>query len=87
MLSQYTLAGHFIRRILLVGWWDHFCLKNCLNSSHHTFTKVLETFLRDLISCCHDSITYLLQMCQLHIYDVNLLFYHILKVIYWIEFR
>lgn len=32
-----------------------------------------------------DSITQWLQVCQLHIYDVNLPFHHILKVRYWIE--
>jgi len=31
------------------------------------------------------SITQLLQMCRLHIHDVNLLFHHIPKLLYWIE--
>ncbi len=80
-----TLTGHFIRYTLLVRVWTPFCLQNCLNSSWHRFNKVLETFLRDFGPYCHDSITQLLQICRLHIHDVNLSFHHIPKVLYWIE--
>ncbi len=69
-------TGHFIGPL---------CLQNCLNSSCHRFNKVLETFLRDFGSYYHDSITQLLQICRLHIHDVNLSFHHIPKVLYWIE--
>ncbi|AWO96124.1 Kinesin-like protein, partial [Scophthalmus maximus] len=70
---------HFIRYTLLVKVWTPFCLQNCLNSSWHTFNKVLETFLRDFGPYRHDSITQLLQICRLHIYDANLPFHHIPK--------
>jgi len=33
----------------------------------------------------HDSITQWLQICWLLIHDVNLLFHHIPKLLYWIE--
>ncbi len=82
---RYTLTGHFIRYILLVSGWTHFCLQNCFNSSWRRFNKVLETFLRDFGPYCHDSITQFLQICRLHIHDVNLSFHHIPKVLYWIE--
>ncbi len=62
-----------------------FCLRNFLNSSSHRFNKVLETFLRDVGPYWHDSITQLLQICQLHFHDVNLPFHHIPKELYWIE--
>ncbi len=75
-----TLTGHFIRYTLLVTL--PFCLQNCLNSSWHRFNKVLETFLRDFGPYWHDSITQLLQICRLHIHDVNLPFHHIPKVLY-----
>ncbi len=81
----YTLIGHFIRYTLLVPGWTPFCLQNCLNSSWHRFNKVLETFLWDLCPYWHNNITQLLQICRLHIHDVNLPFHHILKVLYWIE--
>ncbi len=81
----HTLIGHFIRYTLLVPGWTHFCLQNCLNSSWHRFNKVLETFLRDFGSYWHDSITQFLQICRLHIHDVNLSFHHIPNVLYWIE--
>ena len=88
-LSQYIhiykLTGHLIRYTLLVKAWNPFCLQNCLNSSRDTFNKVLETFLRDFGPYWHDSITQLLQICRLHIYDANLPFHHISKVLYWIE--
>ncbi len=77
--------GHFIRYILLVPGWTAFCLQNFLNSSWHRFNKVLETFLRDFCLYSHDRITQLLQICRLHIQDVNLPFHHIPKVLYWIE--
>lgn len=37
-----------------------------------------EKLLRDFGPCCHESITQLLRICQLHIHDVNL--HHIPKV-------
>ncbi len=83
--QYYTLTGHFIRDTLLGPGWTHVCLQNCLNSSWHIFNEVLETFLRDFGSYCHDSITQLLQICRLHIHDENLSFHHIPKVLYWIE--
>ncbi len=67
-----TLTGPFIRYTLLVPGWTLFCLQNCLNYSWHRFNKVLETFLRDFGPYWHDSITQLLQICQLHIHDANL---------------
>ncbi len=81
----YTLTGHFIRYTLLVPGWTPFCLQNCLNSSWHRFNKVLETLLWDFGPYWHDRITQLLQICRLHIHDVNLSFHHIPKVLYWIE--
>ncbi len=75
----------FIRYTFLVPDWTPFSLQNCLNSSWHRFNKVLETFLRDFGPYWHDSITQWLQICRLHIHDVNLLFHHIPKVLYWIE--
>ncbi len=80
----YTLTGHFIMYTLLVQGWTPFCLQKCLNSLWHRFNKVLETFLRDFGPYWHDSITQLLQICQLHIH-ANLPFHHIPKVLYWIE--
>ncbi len=62
-----------------------FCLQNCLHSSWHRFNKVLETFLRDFGPYWHDCIMQLLQICWLHIHDVNLLFHHIPNTLYWIE--
>ncbi len=76
----HTLTGHFIRYTLLVPGWTPFYLHKCLNSWWYRFNKVLETFLRDFGPYWHDSITQLLQ-----IYDVNLPFHHIPKVLYWIE--
>ncbi len=78
-------TGHFIRYTLLVPGWTPFCLQNCLNSSWHGFNKMLETFLRDFGPYWHDSITQLLQICQLHIHDANLPFNQIPKVLYWTE--
>ncbi len=75
----HTLTGHFIMYTLLVPGWTHFCLQNCLHSLWHRFNKVLETFLRDGGPYWHDSITQLLQICRLHIHDVNLSFHHIPK--------
>ncbi len=81
----YTLTDHFIRYTLLVPGWTPVCLQNCLNSSWHRFNKVLETFLRDFGPYWYDSITQLLQICRLHIHDVNLSFHHIPKVLYCTE--
>ncbi len=82
---QYTLTEHFIRYTLLVQGWTLVCLQNCLNSSWHIFNKVLETFLRDFGPYWHDSKTQFLQICRLHIHDVNLPFHHIPKMLYWID--
>ncbi len=68
----YTLTGHFIRYTLLVLGWTPFCLQNRLISSWHRFNKVLETFFRYFGPYWDDSITQLLQICQLHIHDENL---------------
>jgi len=46
---------------------------------------VLETFIRDIGPYCHESIMQLLQICRLQIHDANLPFYHIPKVLYWID--
>ncbi len=81
----HTLTGHFIRYTLLVPGWTPFCLHNRLNSVWHRFNKMLDTFLRDFGPYWHDSITQLLQICRLHIHDVNLPFQHIPKILYWIE--
>ncbi len=81
----HTHTFHFIRYTLLVRVWTPFCLQNCLNSSWHRFNKVLETFLRDFGPYCHDRITQLLQICRLHIHDVNLSFHHIPNVLYWLR--
>lgn len=48
-----------------------FSLQNCLNSSCHSFNKVLETFLRDVGPYWHVGVTQFLQICQLLIPDVN----------------
>ncbi len=85
LVTVYTLTGHFIRYTLLVPGWTPFCLQNGLNSSWHRFNKLLETFLRYFGPYWHDSITQLLQVCRLHIHDVNLPFHHIPKLLYWIE--
>ncbi len=81
----YTLTANFIRYTLLVPGWTPFCLQNCLNSSWHRFNKVMETFLRDFCMYWQDIITQLLQICRLHIYDVNLPFHHIPKLLYWLR--
>ncbi len=47
--------------------------------------KVMETFLKDFGPYRHDSIMQLLQICRLHIHDVNLSFHHIPRVLYWFE--
>ncbi len=65
-IGRHTLTDHFIRYTLLVPGWTPFAFRT-LNSSWHRFNKVLETFLRDFGSYCHDSITQLLQICRLHI--------------------
>lgn len=83
----FFLSGSFqitlsIRYILLDKVWTPFG-QNCTNTSWQTFNKVLETFLRDLVPFWHESITQLLQICRLHIYNANLPFYHIPKVLYW----
>ena len=80
----YSLAD-FIRYTLLVPGWTPFCLQNCLNPLWHRFNKVLETFLREFGPYWRVSITQLLQICRLHIHDVNLPFHHILKGLYWID--
>ncbi len=49
--SPDTLLG-----TLASTWLDPVCLQNCINSSWHRFNEVLETFLRDFGSYCHDSI-------------------------------
>ncbi len=66
----YTHTGHFIRYTLLVPGRTPFCL----HSLWHRFNKVLETFLIDFGPYWHDSIMQLLQICRLHIHDVNLPF-------------
>ncbi len=67
----YTLTGHFIRYILLVPDWTHFCLQNCLNSLWHRFNKVLETVLRDIGPYWHDNITQLLLICRLQMMRIS----------------
>ena len=73
----YTLTSHFIRYSLLVLGWTPFFLQNCLNSLWHRFNKALKTFHRGFGPYWHDSIMQLLQICCLHIHDVNLPFHHI----------
>ncbi len=73
-----TLTGYFIRYTLLVPGWTG----PLFPSELPWFNKVLETFLRDFGPYWHDSITQLLQICQLHIHDANLPFHHIPKVLY-----
>ncbi len=66
--------------------WTTFSLQNCLNSSDGCWKhKVLEAFLKDVGPYRQDSIMQLLQICRLHIHDVNLSFHHIPRVLYWIE--
>lgn len=82
--SPKQLVGnrHLIRHTLLVPCWPwELPWSFCGTDS----TWVLEEFLRDLGPYRHDSITQLLQIYQLHIYDVNLLFQPIPEVLYWIE--
>ncbi len=67
----HTLTGHFIRYILLVPGWTHFCLQNCLNSLWHRLNKVLETFLWDIGLYWHDSITQLLLICRLQMIRIS----------------
>lgn len=45
----------------------------------------LESLVRDFDPCGRDSVTQLLQICWLPIYDVNLRFSHIPKVLQWNE--
>ncbi len=75
----------YIYTLYIYTGWTLFCLQNCLNSSWHRFNEVLETFFWDFGPYWHESITQLLQICRLHIHDVNLPFHHIPKVLYWIE--
>lgn len=56
------------------------CLQNCHNYLRHRFNKMLEKYLRDFDPCCHDRITQLLLICQLHIHDA--LFIHALQSSY-----
>ncbi len=84
-LSIYIHSLATLLGAALVPGWTPFCLQNCLNSSLHRLNKVLEAFVRDFGPYWHDSITQLLQICRLHIHDVNLPFHHIPKVLYWIE--
>lgn len=73
--------------------WDHefrlgptymFYLYNWLNILWHRFNTVLTTYLRDFGLYWHESIKAFLQICRLHIHDVNLPFSHIPKVLCWI---
>ena len=50
-------------------------------------TRELKTFLWDSVSCWHDCSRQFLQIYQLHIHAVNLPFYHIPTVFYWIQIR
>ena len=84
-LTPLMLTIYFIGYTLLVIGSTPFCLQNCINSSWHTFNRVLETFLRDFSPYWHDCITQLLQIYPLRIHDVNLPFHHIPKMLYWIE--
>lgn len=77
-LNRTIQSDHCIRYALRWLDWMPFCLQNSLKSLWHRFNKVLETFIRDFGSYCHDSITELLQICQLHLNDANILF-HISK--------
>lgn len=62
----YTLTIHFIRYWLIPGWRP-FHLQNCLNS--YRFNKVLEIFVRDFGPYWHNSVTQLLEICQLHMWS------------------
>lgn len=54
---------------------DLLCLQNCLHSS----------LLRDFGPYWRDSVTQLLQICKLHVYDANLPFHNVPKELCWIE--
>lgn len=70
---------------LLVPGWTFGCFQNCFKPSWYRFNKVLETFLRDFRQYWHDGITHLMQICWLNTHNVDLLFYPIPQVLYWIE--
>lgn len=72
------LTGHDIRYALLVLGLTP---SSCINSLWSRFNKVLETFLTDFGPYWHDCIMQLLQICHLHLHDVNLSCHHIPKVL------
>lgn len=52
----------------------------------HRFNKRAGNILPEIFGPYrHDRITQLLQICQLHVNDENLIFHHIPKLVYWIE--
>lgn len=52
----------------------------------HRFNKRAGNILPEIFGPYrHDRITQLLQICQLHVHDENLIFHHIPKLVYWIE--
>lgn len=58
-----------------------------LHCSWHRLHKMLATFLWDYASCWHDCIVQLLLIFQVSFNGVNLSFYHIPKVFYWIQIQ
>lgn len=71
---------HSVATFLSTSCQYCFCLQIYTNSSWHRFSKMFETFLKDIGPFRDDIITQLL-----HIHVVNDLFHHILKVLHWIE--
>lgn len=59
--------------LLATCYYRLICLHNYLNSLWHRFNEMLATFLTDFSLYCQNSITQLLQIYLLPIYDLNLL--------------
>ena len=76
-VNTHALTEHFIRNTILILGRASLCSQNSLNSLWHGFHKMMQTFLWDSVPCWHDCMMQLL----------NLPFYHILKVFYWIQIR
>ncbi len=80
----HTHTGHFIMYILLVPGWTPFAFRTALILRGIDSTRCWK-HSSGFCPYWHDNITQLLQICRLHIHDVNLPFHHITKMLYWIE--
>ncbi len=81
-LNLILIVCFVINQYQLLFWSSNY---NTIRFSMSKIQQGDETFLRDVGPYWPDSITQLLQICRLHIHDVNLPFHHIPKMLYWIE--